>query len=185
MEERKRRGRRAYLDSFRKDSKGEYEYTGKTYTFRGSRPGAEKEEFRRALRILWAVSLVLLAAWITPGCTRVPGMSGSFYVLIPYAGGLVEGIRVCWALGRVTADGSMLKEYQYEGSVKVLPRRSAATAVCVGVCMLGEIVYVCRNGFGGLAAGSGILLVMGLAALAAAAVLYRYGSALKCRFAEA
>lgn len=183
MEEKKRKGRRAYLDSFQKNRAGEYEYTGKTYLFSGSDPDTAKKEFDRMLRKMWLCGLGLIVALIAAGCIRVPGMSGCFYVLIPYAACIVEGFRTCWALGRVTSNGRSLKEYVYESSAKVLPRRAGTAAVCAGLSLAGELIFVLQNGFDGMAFGFLAFLILCAAEMAAAGILHRCAGAMKGRFA--
>lgn len=179
MKEEKRKGRRAYLDSFRRNGKGEYEYTGKMYTFRGSSPDTAEEELGRAVRKLWVLWLVSAAALAAAGCIRAPGMDNCFYVLLPYVAGIAGELRVFLAVYRLASGGASLKEYEYEGSIKVLPGRAAVLAVCSGACGVCEIVFVCLNGLEGLAAGFGGFLALCAVEAATAAALYRKAAALK------
>ncbi|MDO5416930.1 MAG: hypothetical protein Q4F29_07015 [Lachnospiraceae bacterium] len=170
MEEKKRRGRRDYLNSFQKDSSGNFVYEGEYYVFDGTKP-----ELRRALAKLWALCLVLLAALLAAGCVDGPGTGNCFYVLLPYAVSLIAGIRTCWALGRLTAGGNPMREYVYQASVEKIPGCAVFTAVCAGAAAAGELVYLFRNGAGGkLPGGCAFLFLEGIAFILA--LMVRRGS---------
>jgi hypothetical protein len=85
---------------------------------------------------------------IAAGCMTAPGIDNCFYVILPYAAEIIAGISVCWALCRLTFGGNPLKAYIYESSVKALPVRTMIAAVAAGLCMAGEIIFVCRQGIG-------------------------------------
>lgn len=84
MEKKERKGRRAYLDDFRRTVDGEYIYIGATYAFQG-----EQSTRKRGL-LRWGILAVgMVACAIVGGCIRAPGTVNCAYVLIPYAVGIL------------------------------------------------------------------------------------------------
>lgn len=154
MAEKKKRKRRAYLDSFQKGSDGTYSYQGDFYVFEPQDKGLRTELLR-----LWAAAAVMLGALVAAGCVGGPGTGDCFYVLMPYVINVIAGISVCWGLGRLTINKSPLRAYIYEETVGQLPARAVFSAVCACAAVLGEAVYVIRNGTEGSTAGCILFLV--------------------------
>lgn len=67
MEEKKKRKRRAYLDSFHKDSSGNYVYQGDLYAFE-----PQEKELRHVLAQQWLSAGVMLAALLVTGRKNTP-----------------------------------------------------------------------------------------------------------------
>lgn len=105
-------------------------------------------------------AFAMLAALTAAGCLDAPGTGQSFYVLIPYMISLIAGISVCWALGRLTAGGGELRAYVYEATVEQLPVRSGFAIFGAGAAILGELVYILKNGTEGKGIGCVIFLVL-------------------------
>ena len=70
----KKKGRRAHLDAFKKNEKGEYIYTGKQYAF-----DETNIKWKTAAIRLGAVWTAMMAAMIANGCIPAPGMANCFY----------------------------------------------------------------------------------------------------------
>lgn len=155
MAEKKRRKRRAYLDSFQKDGNGNYVYEGDMYIFE-----SQGKELRQELMQLWGLTLAMMIALITAGCITAPGTGNCFYVLMPYMINVVAGISLCWGLGRMTLGGSELRSYVYEATVEQLPVRSGFTIVCAGAALLGELIYIIQNGTEGNAVGCVLFFIL-------------------------
>lgn len=158
MSEKKRKGRRAYLDSYKKNEEGNYIYEGEVYTFEGG-------DLRRELIRLWVLCAVLLLALAAAGCSTAPGADSSAFVLIPYAANLATSLSVCWGMGRLTSGGNPLKAYVYEASVGQLPARAMGSALCSGAVIVGEGIYLFQNGAGGRMGACFLFLVIEMGAL--------------------
>ena len=134
-EKKKSRGRRAYLDDFRRSASGEYIYTGAYY----SRSGGYSR--REHLARLWPAGAVLIAAAVARGCIPVAGMAGgtlhSLYVLIPYLCELICAVSVVWALVRLSANPEPLREYVHSATAAILPLRSAFAAAFAAAAFVG------------------------------------------------
>lgn len=169
MTEKKKKGRRAYLDAFRKNEKGDYTYQGDLYTWQGSR-----EEIHRGRMLLGVLGAVMFAASAGAGCVPAPGAVNCAYVLIPYVVSFVCSINLCWKAGRFLAAGNPLRAYVYEATVGQIPGRAALTAAGAGGTAAGEIIFVCRNGFEGKGAGFVLFLLLEGVVLAAAIAVFRH-----------
>ena len=143
-----RKNRKAYLNDFHQSLSGEYIYCGVTYTFEGTR----KQRFHLYYKLL-ALSVVMAAAGLVSGCITAPGTLNCFYVLIPYMISFMASISLIWGLCRLWAGGSPLREYVYQATLDQFQTRGMLTAICAGCAIVGEIVYVIRNGSQGLVSG--------------------------------
>lgn len=141
MAEKKKKGRRAYLDSFQRNAKGEYEYKGETYVWQMTEQERRKELFR-----LWILCIGMLAGLIAAGSVEAPGTLNCIYVLLPYVINLIAGISVFWGMCRLTAGGYALRAYVYQKSAAQIPGRALFTFICAALAVLGEIVFVLQNG---------------------------------------
>lgn len=168
MAEKKRKGRKAYLDDFQKDENGNYVYKGNLYQLQG-----DKRELRRKLIWLWILCAGMLAAIIAAGCVEAPGAVNCVYVLLPYTINFIAGISVCWGLYRLTAGGNPMRVYNYKASVEQIPARVICTGAGSGAALIGELIFVCRNGLDGKTAGFVLFLLLEAAVLAAAALTWR------------
>lgn len=161
--EKKRKKRRAYLDAFQKDENGKYEYRGDLYIWQN-----ESTALRQELHRLWAVCAGMMAVLIAAGCVNAPGAVNCAYVLIPYTISFLVGISVCWGMYRLTAGGHPLRAYVYQASIAQIPGRAVCTAIGAGVSIVGELIYVFRNGVEEKTVGFICFLLLEGAALAAA-----------------
>lgn len=178
MAEKKKKGRRAYLDSFKKKSDGTYVYEGESYVYEGDDLRAETARIVR-------LGAVMLAAVIAAGCVDAPGTGGSVYVLLPYAAGLVACISVCWGIGRLAAGGDPLRAYIYQATVRQIPGRAVFAAVCVSAAIVGEIVFLCRNGADGKWIGGAAFFLLEAFALVLAVCVYKCVSRMRWSRREA
>jgi len=168
MAEKKKKGKRAYLEHFKKDEEGRYVYKGDFYTYQ-----ADGKTLGRVLARLWGMTAVMIAACIGAGCVPAPGMDNCFYIIIPYVAGLMSVISVCWAVYRLSAGGHPLKAYIYDASIKALPARTILVLFCVCAALAGETVFVCIHGFDGKMAGFFILVILDIIIGALAIVMRR------------
>lgn len=174
MAEHKKRKRRAYLDSFQKDSNGKYVYKGDFYQFEPQGTGLRQEMTR-----LWVLTGAMMAALIAAGCVDGPGTGNCFYVLMPFVINVIAGVSVCWGLARMTKGGSPMRSYVYQETADQLPARAVFSAICAGTAIVGEVVYLFRNGMEGKLAGCLIFLFMEAFALAAALLIRKQISEMK------
>ncbi len=165
MAEKKRKGRRAYLNDFQKDEKGQYVYQGAFFEWKG-----EKGTLHRELLILWGVCIVMLVSLLAAACVDAPGAMNAVYVVLPLTVGLIFGISAGWGLLRLTFGGNPLRAYVYEQSAGRIPARLVGTMLGAGTSIAGEIIFLFRNGLDGKMPETVLFVVLeGLAVAAAAA----------------
>ena len=136
MKEEHRKGKRAYLNDFHKNSEGRYEYRGHVFTWDG-----DAGEFARVKRNMWLVYAVVIVCGLACGFIPDQGLTGTFYVVLPYALSLMGAISLGWALCRLSTAGMALKEYIYDVTVKKLPHRAMLTVVLSICTILGAVIY--------------------------------------------
>lgn len=131
-----KRGANSYLNDFHLNVSGEYVYEGELYALEDKpQHAAKKKKF-------WVLTALLTAVSVAGGCLPAPGMSNCFYVILPYLGELTCSLLVAWAAVRLGTNWSAVREYVYERSVPVLPRRAAAAAVFAALGAVAEIVFL-------------------------------------------
>ena len=114
-----KRGANSYLNDFHLNVSGEYVYEGELYALEDKpQHAAKKKKF-------WVLTALLTAVSVAGGCLPAPGMSNCFYVILPYLGELTCSLLVAWAAVRLGTNWSAVREYVYERSVPVLPRRES------------------------------------------------------------
>lgn len=163
----KKKGRRAYLNDFHKNVEGQYEYAGERYEYCG-----DEKSRRRAAAGLMGGALLLVALILGEGCIPVPGLSRTFYVLLPYMVELMGGVSACIAAGRLLTAEYPLREYVYQSTIQKLPFRGAAAAFGAGLTLAGETVYLIRNGSEGMIWYVALFYILQAAALLIAILLF-------------
>lgn len=173
--EKKRGGRRAYLNDFRLGPSGEYSYKGDVRVYAGSLP------FNKAkLRIGAAAGAAVVSA-AAAGVIPAPAMLGfgNWYVIPFFALGLIGVFLMAWCAVRLIANGPELREYVHKAAVRPLPGRALFTCFAQLASVLANAVFLCINGFKAPVWASVLLPVLHMTAAAAAYLVHRYASALE------
>ena len=132
--------RRSELDFIKRNAQGEYIYTGGYYEYSGDRPR------KRVMALLWISNVCGLAAAVGAGVLPVPGMSGHWYVIIPYTAVLILAMSALWSLGQLTLAGDPIREYVFGTACKRLPMRELMTAGVGALTFVGEGAYLLIHG---------------------------------------
>jgi len=141
MADKRKFSKRGYLSYFVKNAAGEYIYSGKLYSLNGEGYGA----FIAKLSVL---SFLSLASCVVSGSITAPGMTNSFYVIIPFILEIAAEVSVCWAACRFIVNKKPLREYIYDSVIKTVPLRALLAAVCALAGIISETVFVILNGAG-------------------------------------
>ena len=165
-EQKKRKGRRAYLNDLYTDVGGNTVYTGRMYRYRGALPWSEA---RKRLGILGGAAVLCFIAVL---CVPAPSMLGigKAYVVLPLLLQAVAVLLTVWAAVRLFSNGPDLRAYVWEATAKKLPWWLEMTAVFAGVSVAGNLVYLALRGFEGRPVLS--LLVIALHAMCAALAVF-------------
>lgn len=140
MERQNKRKGKEYLNDFRKDLNGNYQYTGSYRSYCGKMPR------KKAMALLWLLCGGAAAALMAAGFVPAPGAMERFYVLVPYTVALVAQVSVIWALVRLTAGGEPLRSYVYEQTIGQMSMRCLVSALFAAVAAAGECVDLSLHG---------------------------------------
>lgn len=154
MAEKKYKGRKAYLNDFKKNAQGEYEYQGNLYQWKVSKEEQIKEQV-----ILWIFCAGMLSALMTSVCLNAPGTLNCIYVLLPAAVSFVFGISVTWGMWKLTFAGNPMREYVYKATIEALMLRTIYVTVSAGAAALGEVIYLVLHGAGEKLSGAVVFLL--------------------------
>ena len=97
MADKHRFSKRGYLSYFVKNAAGEYIYRGKLYSLDGEKYGP----FTASVA---ALSLGAFLSCVASGCITAPGMTGCFYVIIPFVLEIGACVSVLWAAVRLACN---------------------------------------------------------------------------------
>lgn len=137
MKKEYRSKKRAYLNDFKKNSEGRYEYQGKIFECKGGKVQLTRVKYR-----MWMAYAFVIICAIAGGCIPAPGLVDTFYVILPYALGLMAAISLGWALCRLSCAGDQLKAYIYDVTVKKIPHRAVLTIILNTASVIGMLIYL-------------------------------------------
>lgn len=143
-------------------------WQGAQYIFEGG-----ESAYRLSLRKLWAAAAAVGIAALAAGCIPAAGMDRSFYLLLPYMVQLVAAVSVVWTMLRLSRAGSTMRAYIYEETVHKLSFRSRLTEGFAIAVLIGEVIFLVKNGFQGKAAGTVLFVAAELMAVAGGHFLCR------------
>lgn len=166
--------RNDYLKDFYKNLAGEYVYTGAYFEQQGT-----ATEIKACSRKLSVEAIGIALALIFAGCESAAGMTGCWYVLMPYAVEAIAAFVTVWSLIRMLRAGFSLRAYVYERTVKKLPDQATLLMVFAGVSAAGAIAYLAIHGFEGRLAGALFYLLMKAAQMLLAYDVRRTVSAMR------
>ncbi len=159
--------RKRRLDRIAQDASGEYVYMGDLFAYIGETPR------KKALALLGTVCGLSVLALLGAGLLPAPGMTGTWYCVLPYSLGLVAEISAVWSLGQVLLGGDPMRELPHEAATVHLPRRLLLTAALGGLGVPGEAIYLLLHGAGGKGGPAAGFLIL-TAISAALALLGRH-----------
>lgn len=170
MAQRKKRGRAAKAAYFVPTGNGNYVYTGPLYYLSDKADiTAKRASFRRLLFGGAMIALSLLC-----GILPMPGMSNTFYVIVPYAGTLAFAAVSLWKSARISYwGGDSLREYVFEATVNQLPVHTLVCAVFAGISAIGEGLCLILEGVETAKLPLAIGFLLAHAAIAALALIWR------------
>ncbi len=144
MAKKKKQHRRSYLNDFKLNAAGRYEYFGNYYKWDN-----HSRSRRSALTLSWSAILACCVLTVVSGCNTAAGMTNTFYVILPFVAEVASLFSVVWGACRLTFGGEPLREYVYRETVPKLPMRSLLVAISACVGSVGSVVYIALNGFEG------------------------------------
>ncbi|MBO4583530.1 MAG: hypothetical protein J5756_00520 [Clostridia bacterium] len=137
----KRLNRRAYLEDIHRTADGRYIYTGQCYVY-----NEEANTRGSVLLRLWLLVLPAIAASVLGGCFNTPFLRDTWYVIAPFAFELVCTGSILWAVGRITANGRILREYVRKQTFGAIPLRAGFAIGFAALGLIGAIIYMILHG---------------------------------------
>lgn len=150
----KKRGRRAYVGLYKKNSNGDYEYSGEYVSFEGS-----MDEYKKKLAILWVTGLGAFAAYVFAGCLTPPGMNAGPLLIIPCAAAILFGVSIVWALCRTPQKECRIKKYVFKATIGALSGRVLGALIFAALSVAAALFCAVISGIEGKMAQ--VLLFLG------------------------
>lgn len=170
MAQRKKRGRAAKAAYFVPTGNGNYVYTGPLYSLSAEADITAKRASVR--RLLFGGGIVALS--LLCGILPVPGMSNTFYVIVPYAGTLIFGAVSLWKSARIAYwGGDSLREYVFESTVDQFPIHTLFCAIFAVASVIGEGLCLILEGVDPAKLPLAIGFLLAHAAITALALIWR------------
>ncbi len=140
----KRSGRRAYLNDFHLNEKGEYVYEGKMFVWDGP-----QETYRSAMVRSGIYAALVLVLTALPELFPAVPMSRFILTVLPWMGQLICAGLTAYAVWRMLWGKNPMRAYIHKASAAKLPNRSM---ICVFFALFGageEIIYLLVRGISG------------------------------------
>ncbi|MBR1757896.1 MAG: hypothetical protein IJ744_04105 [Lachnospiraceae bacterium] len=143
-EKKKRRSRRAYLNDFHLNEKGEYVYEGKMIGLVG-----DESTYRQYLTVITVMSFLILGFTVAAECLPAVTLSKFGLTVIPWLGQLITASLVIYAAWKILWGKNPMREYIYKASAEKLPTRLLLTAAFSFFTAAEETIYILVNGCAG------------------------------------
>ena len=111
---------------------------------------------RKAGRIAALLVLLMSGLSIAAGCVTGTGMEGAFYLLLPYALGLILDLLLLASVGRLVVTRGRLQTYAYEKMIRRCPYEAGGRALLGFIGLAGFIGAVITKNYRGEGAGAAI-----------------------------
>ncbi|MCH5191543.1 MAG: hypothetical protein J1F23_05195 [Oscillospiraceae bacterium] len=176
MARKEKRGRTGKASYFVPSASGKYVYNGPLYSPDEQDITAKQANVRR---MVFGIGTTFLSA--VCGFLPVPGMSNTFYVIIPYALALIFAAVSLYKAGRIAYwGGESLREYVYNTTVVRLPWLLPLCSLFAVLSAAGEALYLILNGINKAELPFAVIfLFISVAVLALSLIWRRFETALK------
>ncbi len=136
--EKKKKGRRSYLNDFKATLSGEYVYTGAVYMPEG--------DYKRTRLQATLAGILLVALNLLCGCIPAEPMLNSFYVIIPFVVSLAASVRLLWAATRLWLNKLPLREYVLRETYEKLLPSATVGLIFSSITVAAFIVFAVIEG---------------------------------------
>lgn len=140
----KRRNRRAYLNDFHLNEKGEYVFEGKMIGF-----VEETVTYRQYLARISSAAILMFIFTVAAECLPAVTMSRFGLTMIPWLGQIIVACLVIYSTWQMFLGKNPMREYVYKASQEKLPMRVILMAVFSFFTAASEMIYVFVKGCAG------------------------------------
>ena len=138
--------RSEYLNQYKMNDNGKYEYRGGFRSVNDNPKGIKK-----TYTLLWIYNAVIFGLVVGSGCVNAAGMNNTFYVIIPYIAEVAFLFAYLWNCTKLLLQGVKVKEYIYKTCFPRLSPISVGLAVCSAISFICSLVFIITSGFEGQA----------------------------------
>ena len=170
-EKKKKPGRRAYLNDFLPNERGEYVYQGRLLYFAGS-----DDEYKTTVRLSVAAAVLMVILTVVPEI--LPSVPASRFPVsaVLWLGQMVSAALTVYSVWKMFWGRNPLREYIYKKSVQRLPGQTIVCAAFSLALALEQTIYMLITGIEGNAF---LNIIRPVAALVCAAASYQFHRMIK------
>ena len=140
-ENKKPKGRRAYLNDFLLNERGEYEYQGRLLHFEGT-----EDEYRRTMRLSIEAVVLMAILIIVPEILPSVPMSRFPVSAVLWLVQLISAGLVVYSVWKMCRGRNPIREYVHKASVKRLPGQTIVCAAASLALAVEQTIYILING---------------------------------------
>lgn len=159
---------REYLNDFKLNDKGEYEYTGLLHALDETKVTLKEVRVRLAM-----TSFIILALYIVCGLIKAEGVMNSSYVTIPYVFGFFF---ICVLFYKVILfcieRNYPIRDYDYKSTIEKYSTYSMLVIILDIATIIGELIYIILNGINEYIPGT-IIFIISIILIALLAINFR------------
>lgn len=137
-------GRRAYLNDFHLNDKGEYVFMGRMMSF-----DEEHMTYRQYIVRSVLSAVIMIAATALAECLPAVGLSRFGFTAIPWALQMVMTALTAYAVWKTAFGKNPMREYVYKSSAEKLPGRVILAAAFSLLTVIADTVYILIKGWEG------------------------------------
>ncbi|MCR4673261.1 MAG: hypothetical protein K5637_08565 [Lachnospiraceae bacterium] len=126
------------VNSYKETAGGGYSYTGIRYHW-DEEAGPQRKS---ALKLFWILSVGALALNIIAGCMPAPGMMNAWYVIVPYAIGIICAVLTIFSVYNLANEHDPVRGNVYTSSISPLGARARAGTVFSIASAAAEVIFM-------------------------------------------
>lgn len=174
MEVRKTPKRKEYLNDFKLNEEGKYEYKGTLHEL-----DDENMSFKKVKQILITVDLLILCMFIIAGMVQAVGVMNAMYVTMPYVFGFFAIAVLTFKVFMLEFNHYPIRDYDFKATIEKYRSYGIAVVVLILCTLLGELFYIIRYGVTMYVSGTIIFIVCMVIALAVSLHFCKFNLQLK------
>ncbi len=154
METRKLPKRKEYLNDFKLNEEGKYEYKGILHEL------DEKEySFQKAKQLLTLIDLLILCMFIIAGLVQAVGVMNAVYVTMPYVFAFFAIAVLTFKVIMLHFNRYPIRDYDFKATICKFNSYITIVMVLVLCTLIGELFYIIRYGIEMYLSGTIIFIV--------------------------
>lgn len=174
MEVRKTPKRKEYLNDFKLNEEGKYEYKGILHEL-----DDKNMSFKKVKQILIMVDLLILCMFIIAGMVQAVGVMNAMYVTMPYVFSFFAIAVLTFKVIMLHFNHYPIRDYDYKATVEKFSFYITTIIVLIICTLIGELFYIIRYGIEMYLIGTIIFILCMVVALVVAIFFNQFNRKLK------